>query len=139
MQSEAAAPLDVVGAVIHNAAGEVLCALRGPGMSMPGVWEFPGGKLAAGEAPEEALVREIREELACVIRVEALLVDHLHPAAPRPIRLRTYGAVLVSGQPTPLEHAELRWVAAAELHRLDWAPADGPTVAWLQGAIPASH
>lgn len=58
----------VVGAVIVSG-GEVLAAQRGASMSLPGLWEFPGGKVEAGEAPQAALRREIREELSVDIRV----------------------------------------------------------------------
>lgn len=60
----------VVGAVIMNEKDEVLCALRSPDMLLPNLWEFPGGKIEEGEAPEETLVREIKEELGCTIQVQ---------------------------------------------------------------------
>jgi 8-oxo-dGTP diphosphatase len=124
-------PLDVVGAVIRDGAGAVLCALRGPQMSLPGLWEFPGGKLGPGETPEEALIREIAEELGCAIAVDGLLVDHLQEGADVVVRLRTYEARLLTGAPAATEHAELRWLAPTDLPSLAWAPADLPTVARL--------
>jgi 8-oxo-dGTP diphosphatase len=124
-------PLDVVGAVIRDGAGAVLCALRGPQMSLPGMWEFPGGKLGPGETPEEALIREIGEELGCAIAVDGLLVDHHQEGGDVVVRLRTYEARLLAGAPAPTEHAELRWLAPADLPSLSWAPADLPTVARL--------
>jgi 8-oxo-dGTP diphosphatase len=127
----ALAPLDVVGAVIRDDAGLVLCALRGPGRALAGLWEFPGGKVGAGEPPEAALVREIREELTCEIVVRALLVDHTHAYPGVTVRLRTYEARVVAGEPRALEHAELRWLSPAALGELDWAPADVPTIARL--------
>ncbi|MEB3329548.1 MAG: (deoxy)nucleoside triphosphate pyrophosphohydrolase, partial [Candidatus Sericytochromatia bacterium] len=129
----ASQPLDVVGAVIRDPAGALLCALRGAQMSLPGLWEFPGGKVGPGETPEEALVREIAEELACTIVVEGLLVDHLHAGAEGGLRLRTYTARLAAGTPEAREHAELRWLMPAALPALAWAPADLPTVACLVG------
>jgi 8-oxo-dGTP diphosphatase len=124
-------PLDVVGAVIRNGTGAVLCALRGPQMSLPGLWEFPGGKLGPGETPEEALIREIAEELGCAIAVDGLLVDHLQEGADVVVRLRTYAARLLTGAPAATEHAELRWLAPTDMPSLAWAPADLPTVARL--------
>lgn len=134
--SAEAAPLDVVGAVIVDEAGTVLCALRGPTMSLAGHWEFPGGKLGPGESPEQALAREIAEELGCEIAVGELLADHVEPAVPRAVRLRTYTATLVAGTPVALEHAELAWVRPEALGALRWAPADLPTVARLAGLAP---
>lgn len=124
--------LDVVGAVIFDDAGRILCALRGPGMSLAGHWEFPGGKVSPGEGPEAALRREIAEELGCRISVHELLVDHTHAYPQAFVRLRTYAARVVSGEPTAMEHAALRWVLPSELAGLTWAPADLPTIAWLE-------
>lgn len=120
--------VDVVGAVIVNEAGEVLCAQRSARMAQPGLWEFPGGKIEPGESPAQSLQREIREELGCEIAVGDLVADVLHPYPNITVRLITYKARLVSGTPVPAEHARLAWVPVAELGRLEWAPADIPTV-----------
>lgn len=125
--------VDVVGAVIQNDAGEVLCARRSPQMSQGGLWEFPGGKIEPGESPAESLRREIREELGCEIDVGEQVADVIHPYPNLTVRLITYRARLAGGAPTPKEHAELRWLPVSALHRLDWAPADLPTVRRLQG------
>ncbi|MDF2629875.1 MAG: mismatch repair protein MutT, partial [Symbiobacteriaceae bacterium] len=103
--------VDVVGAVIRNGAGEILCALRAPGMSMAGLWEFPGGKIEPHETPAETLVREIREELGCQIQVGELVADVTHQYSTVEVHLRTYEATVVNGEPTAREHAELRWLA----------------------------
>ncbi len=58
----------VVGAIIENEKNEIFCALRGPDMSLPNYWEFPGGKIEDGETPEQALVREVHEEFNCLIK-----------------------------------------------------------------------
>jgi 8-oxo-dGTP diphosphatase len=120
--------VDVVGAVIRNDAGEVLCALRAPNMSMAGLWEFPGGKIEPHEAPAESLRREIREELGCEISVGDLVADVTHEYPTVIVHLMTYAAAVTQGQPVAREHAELRWVTLADLGRLNWAPADIPTV-----------
>ncbi len=121
----------VVGAVIQNDNEEILCALRSATMSMPNLWEFPGGKLKDGESPEEALVREIYEELGCKIQVGKLIADITHEYPSIRVRLLTYNATLLEGEPRAIEHAELRWIKKDKLTLVEWAPADLPTVAKL--------
>lgn len=125
--------VDVVGAVIRNEAGEILCALRSPAMAMAGLWEFPGGKIEPGEAPEVTLRREIVEELGCDIAVGELIEDVTYAYPNVEVRLLTYFAAVVSGHPVAREHAELRWVPLIRIHELEWAPADVPTVERLVG------
>lgn len=128
--------VDVVGAVIWNEAGEVLCALRSAAMSSPGLWEFPGGKIEAGEEPKATLRREIREELGCEIVVYAQLEDTLHEGERLRVRLRTFHATIARGEPVPREHEILAWRSPASLGELVWSPADIPTVEkLLQGAV----
>lgn len=124
--------VDVVGAVIQNEAGEVLCARRAPDKAQGGLWEFPGGKIEPGEQPAESLRREIREELGCDIAVGEQVAEATYRYPNALVRLVTFRARLVGGEPTPREHAELRWLPVADLARLSWAPADLPTVARLQ-------
>ncbi|MFD0682421.1 MULTISPECIES: (deoxy)nucleoside triphosphate pyrophosphohydrolase [unclassified Paenibacillus] len=120
--------VDVVGAVIVNESGEILCALRSQQMSLPGLWEFPGGKIEPGEEPRDTLVREIKEELLCDIGVGDLIVDIVHEYPTIKVRLITYFAKITSGMPLATEHEKLRWVYRTELLSLNWAPADVPTV-----------
>ena len=117
----------VVGAVMVRG-NRVLCAQRGPLGSLPGKWEFPGGKIEDDESPEAALAREIEEELGIRITVRAHLdtTTHTYPFAS--VTLDTYFAEIRDGEPFPSEHSELRWCAAGELKDLDWAPADVPAV-----------
>lgn len=124
--------VDVVGAVIRDPEGRILCALRSSTMSTPSVWEFPGGKVEPGESPEQTLKREIREELRCEIAVGSLLQDVRHPTPKNVIRLRTYEARVTDGDPSPRDHACLLWLPVVYLHSLLWAPADIPTVKRLQ-------
>ncbi|MDQ6420060.1 8-oxo-dGTP diphosphatase MutT [Paenibacillus sp. LHD-117] len=118
----------VAGAVIVNKNKEVLCALRSADMSMPGLWEFPGGKLEQGETAEVCLVREIQEELGCVIAVGRLVADIVHDYPAVQVRLITHMAIVTSGVPSPREHEKLVWLPAHHLNSLDWSPADLPTV-----------
>jgi 8-oxo-dGTP diphosphatase len=126
--------IDVVGAVIMNDKKEVLCALRSQRMSMPGFWEFPGGKVEPGEDPKAALIREIQEELGCLIEVGDFITDEPYGYPKVTIRLLTYYASIVHGKPKANEHEKLIWLPKEELRTLQWAPADLPTIARIMGA-----
>ena len=121
--------IPVVCAIIEQDA-LVLCALRSEHMSLPGKWEFPGGKLEVNELPEEALIREINEELNIEIKIIEALPIAEHAYVPEKIiQLIPFRCVIVSEQkPSATEHAELRWVKKDELLQLDWAAADIPIV-----------
>lgn len=120
--------VSVVGAVIFNERNEVLCALRSPKMSLPNYWEFPGGKINEGEMPQEALIREIKEELGCLITVGEKIEEVDYEYENIIVHLVTYKANIKSGIPKALEHAELIWVHVNNLLGLKWAPADLPTL-----------
>lgn len=124
----------VVGAVITDQK-MVLCALRGEQMALPGMWEFPGGKLEAGETDAQALVREINEELECQVEIGERITSTRHEYDFGFVTLTTYFARIVAGTPITTEHAELRWVPATELNSLDWAPADIPAVELIMGEL----
>jgi len=109
--------------------GKVLCAQRSGGMSLPGLWEFPGGKIEEGESSEACLIREIKEELAISISLVSSLLtkDHSYSEG-KVIRLMPFVCVWESGEISLLEHRAIRWLAKQELKKVNWAPADIPIV-----------
>lgn len=121
--------IHVVCAIIEQD-GLVLCALRSEHMSLPGKWEFPGGKLEVNELPEEALIREVNEELNIEIRIIEALPIAEHAYVPEKIiQLIPYRCAIVGNEtPSATEHSELRWMKKDELLQLDWAAADVPIV-----------
>ncbi len=121
--------IEVVAAIIvHD--GKILATQRGYG-NYAGSWEFPGGKIEPGEAPEAALVREIREELDASIEVGPLLitVDHDYPEFA--MTMHCYVCELESGMKL-LEHSDARWLGADELDDVDWLPSDIEVVAAIR-------
>lgn len=124
----------VVGAVIIRD-GLVLCAQRGDKGSLPGLWEFPGGKIEAGETPAVALAREITEELDCAIEVGEQIAATIHEYEFATVTLTTYYCRLVSGTPKASEHAAIRWLPPSSLTEIEWAPADIPAVNIIQMEI----
>lgn len=121
----------VVGAIIENENNEILCALRSPKMSLPNMWEFPGGKLEKGEGFKEAIEREIREELDCDVEFIDVFNDNTHEYDTFIINLVTVKCKLVCNTPTASEHSKLIWLKRENLASLKWAPADMPAVEQL--------
>jgi 8-oxo-dGTP diphosphatase len=123
--------MTVVAAVIRDSAGRVLISQRPEGRHMGGLWEFPGGKVDPGEAPADALTRELREELGLGIAVGAPITFAVHDEPGLRILLLFYGARIIDGVATANEGQPVRWVAPAELPRYPMPPADGELVARL--------
>lgn len=114
----------VVAAVIRGQDGRYLLARRLPEAHLGGLWEFPGGGVEDGELPEEALARELREELGVEIRVLAPRTFAWHREPGRTILLLFYDAEISSGAPRGLQGQEVRWFAGNELEKLPTPPAD---------------
>ena len=114
--------IEVVAAVIHDG-GRILATQRGYG-EFKDKWEFPGGKMEAGESREVALRREIREELDTEIAVGKLLctVEYDYPAFH--LTMHCYLCSVVSGTLELKEHESARWLSADVLESVDWLPAD---------------
>ncbi|MCP3820741.1 (deoxy)nucleoside triphosphate pyrophosphohydrolase [Streptomyces sp. A3M-1-3] len=116
----------VGGALCHR--GRLLAARRSAPPELAGRWELPGGKAEPGESPEQALVRELREELG--VETEALeRIPGEWPLKPGYV-LHVWTARLLSGEPRPLEdHDELRWLGPDQVGEVDWLDQDRPAVA----------
>lgn len=126
--------IKVVAAIIRDANGRVLCTQRGYG-EWKDWWEFPGGKLETGETPEEALMREIREELSTEIRVDEFLctVDYDYPTFH--LTMHCYLCSLLTGALHLNEHKAARWLEISELGSVKWLPADVEVALRLQCRI----
>ena len=122
--------IHVVAAAIEKD-GKFFCAQRPEGKSLGGFWEFPGGKLEAGESPEQALVREIREELNSEIEIISYINEASYDYDFGTVVMKTYHAKLVSGKLELLEHQNSTWLAPHELKTINWAPVDRPAVELL--------
>lgn len=114
--------IEVVAAIIRRG-DSVFATQRGYG-EWKDYWEFPGGKVEAGEGPEDALRREIREELETEIGVGHLIdtVEYDYPAFH--LSMRCYACSIVSGNLHLVEHESARWLSAVELRCVNWLPAD---------------
>lgn len=128
--------IHVVGAVILKE-GKILCAQRGDRGSLAGMWEFPGGKIEAGETVREALVREITEELECQVNVGDEITTTIHEYDFGIVSLTTFYSELIEGEPVLTEHAAVKWLASSELDQLEWAPADIPAVRIIEADFAA--
>ncbi len=122
--------VEVVAAVIVDGAGRTLATQRGYGNMKDG-WEFPGGKIEPGESPEQALRREIAEELAVTVEVGDKLytVDWDYPDFH--LTMHCYRCRVVDGKLALLEHEASRWLSPSELWTVDWLPADRQVVEHL--------
>jgi 8-oxo-dGTP diphosphatase len=127
--------IDVVCGVVEDGHGNILVCRRPAGKHLGGLWEFPGGKIDSGESRDEALIRELREELRIEVAVGRALPEVEWPYETITIRLFPFLCHIVEGHPQPLEHDEIRWCPRDELAELDWAPADVPILACLKATV----
>ena len=122
--------INVVAAAIEKD-GKFFCAQRPEGKSLGGFWEFPGGKLEEGESPEQALIREIKEELNSEIKIVSYIDEASYDYDFGTVVMKTYHAKLISGNLELLEHQNSTWLAPHELSTINWAPVDRPAVRLL--------
>lgn len=120
--------IKVVAAIIENENKEILCALRSPEMSLPNLWEFPGGKVESDESLFEAIEREIHEELDCKVKAIDLLDENTHEYEKVIVNLIGIKCKLIDGIPVAREHSKLIYLNKENLSSLVWAPADIPIV-----------
>ena len=113
----------VVVAAIIVRDGRIFATQRGYG-DWKDWWEFPGGKVEPGESPEDALKREIREELATEIEVDELLTTVEYDYPKFHLTMHCYLCTIISGDLSLLEHEDARWLALDELDCVKWLPAD---------------
>lgn len=125
--------IEVVAAVIRSGS-RIFATQRGYGEFKDG-WEFPGGKVEPGESPEEALVREIHEELDAEIEVEELIdiIEYDYPTFH--LSMKCYWATLVSGTLELKEHEAAKWLTKENLYTVDWLPADITLIEKIREAI----
>ncbi len=121
----------VVAGVVRDTEGRVLLAQRPPGKHLAGGWEFPGGKLEAGETRFEALLRELQEELGIAVAAARPLMRVQHAYPQRDILLDVWIVTRWHGAPAGLDGQALRWCPRAELPAAGLLPADAPIVAAL--------
>jgi 8-oxo-dGTP diphosphatase len=124
----------VVAVALVDADGRILVGQRPAGKAMAGLWEFPGGKLNAGETPEAAVVRELKEELAVDIAESCLapLTFASHAYQDFHLLMPLYVCRVWRGTPQPLDHQQLKWVRPRDMAALPMPPADRPLVALLR-------
>lgn len=123
--------IEVVAAIIHDDAGRIFATQRGYGEMKDG-WEFPGGKMESGESPEEALKREIWEELETRIVVEHLVetVEYDYPKFH--LTMHCFWCRIESGHLELKEHEAARWLGKEQLDSVDWLPADRSVIGGLK-------
>lgn len=114
--------IEVVAAIIKQD-GKILATQRGYG-DMKGGWEFPGGKIESGETPEEALVREIHEELDAGIRIDSFITTVEYDYDTFHLTMHCYLCTVIEGELQLLEHSAAQWVDGSTIDSLDWLSAD---------------
>ena len=116
--------INVVAAVIKDENGKILITQRNLKKAQGGLWEFPGGKIEPNETKENAIVREIKEELEIDIEVESYLAEKVFNYPEKDINLIALKCKKINGDIKLLEHEDYKWVDSSELNKYEFAPAD---------------
>lgn len=125
--------IEVVAGIIKDN-DKIFATQRGYGEFKDG-WEFPGGKMEPGETPQQALARELKEELAVDVNVGDFLctVDYDYPTFH--LTMHCFYCSLIGGELTLLEHEAAKWLNMSELHTVNWLPADVDVVKSLEKTL----
>ena len=114
---------EVVAALIWQ--GEKFMICQRPAHKARGLlWEFVGGKVEAGETPQEALIRECREEIGVLLSVGDVFMDVTHEYPDFTVHLTLFHATIAEGEPQMLEHNDIQWITPEEIPNYDFCPAD---------------
>ncbi len=116
--------IDVAAAVIENREGRILIVRRKPEIQLGGYWEFPGGKIEAGETAADCAVRELRESMNMHIEAGDVLAQTVYDYGDRQIHLIAVRAILLGGKIVLHDHDDIRWVGMREMDDFLFAPAD---------------
>ncbi|MEL7658855.1 MAG: (deoxy)nucleoside triphosphate pyrophosphohydrolase [Bacillota bacterium] len=123
--------IEVVAALIWDDNKFLICQ-RPADKARPLLWEFVGGKVELGETPEQALIRECKEELAITLSVGDVFMDVLHTYPDVTVHLTLYNAAIMEGIPQLLEHNDIRWISVHEIPNYEFCPADEEILAQLR-------
>jgi len=127
--------IHVMAGALVDAERRVLIAQRPAGKHMAGGWEFPGGKLTAGETPFECLVRELREELGIEVLAAEPVIAYAHQYADRNVFLHLWHVTRYEGTPNSAEGQAIKWVALDDLDKVGLLEADTPMIEPLKKAL----
>jgi len=128
--------VQVVGAAIVRDGRVLACRRTGPA-HLAGLWEFPGGKVEPGESDEQALERELVEELGVAVRVGPRVGPELDLGGTAVMRVHLCSLTEAETEPVAHEHDALRWLGPDELDEVPWIPADAPVLADLRACLAA--
>lgn len=123
--------IEVVAALIWDNDKFLICQ-RPANKARPLLWEFVGGKVEPDETPEQALVRECKEELAITLVVKDIFIDLVHTYPDITVHLTLYNAEITEGTPQLLEHNDIRWISVDDIPNFEFCPADEEILARLR-------
>jgi len=121
---------EVVCGIIYKE-DKIFIARKKKGKSLAGFWEFPGGKIEKNESPEEALERELNEELGMSISIKDYLGSNHHEYSSKKIKLIAYNCIYIDATLNLIDHDEFKWVMPSDLINYQIAPADIPLIKFI--------